>query len=257
MKTCITTSRSIVVLVLFITRSCAFLPSSRPSRLIRFLQQASSNNNNDNQETSTYQDTDGASKGLVSSLTALVNSLSSSNTPTIKSIKSPPPKSPQELLRRIRDDYIVNNYLWTGNLDLGCFQNDCRFTDPTLSFQGTDTFTKNVQNLVPLVNAFCENYDSKLLNIELLQSSNDTEGDSSMYIQTRWNMVGELNGLFWKPKIDVIGRTKFHFHPAEDCQVFFYDEEWEIPAYLALLQLVTPAGTIPNSALGKPSQDTS
>jgi hypothetical protein len=237
-------SRSIVVLVLFITRGCAFLPSSNnPSQsLIRFLQQAS--NHNDIPETSSYQDTDGASKGFVSSLTGLVNSLSSNtqnNAQQGTTAKSKsPPTSPQELLRRIRDDYVVNNYLWTGKLDLGCFENDCRFTDPTLSFQGTDTFTTNVQNLVPFVEAFCENYESNLLEIELQP---DPE---SMYIQTRWNMIGELNGLFWKPKIDVIGRTKFWYN--QDCQVYFYDEEWEIPAYRALLQLVTPAGTIPNSS---------
>ena len=246
------TSRSILFLALFITRSCAFLPSSNPSQisLIRFLQQASNDNNN-NQETSSYQDTDGASKGLVSTLTGLVNSLSKSKNQKnaeegTTTLTSPPPTSPQELLRRIRDDYVVNNYLWTGNLDLGCFQNDCRFTDPTLSFQGTDTFYKNTQNLVPLVEAFCENYESNLLDIEL-QSDDDPESESMMYIQTRWNMVGELNGLFWKPKIDVIGRTKFWYHP-DDCQVYFYDEEWEIPAFQALLQLVTPAETIPNSS---------
>jgi hypothetical protein len=246
------TPRSLVFLVLFITRSCAFLPSSSSSRSrhIRFLRASSNDNDNNIPETSSYQDTDGASKGLVSSLTGLVNSLSNSNTQNnaqqgTSNSKSPPPTSPQELLRRIRDDYVVNNYLWTGNLDIGCFQNDCRFTDPTLTFQGTDTFTKNTQNLVPLVEAFCENYESNLLDIELQSDPNDPK---SMYIQSRWNMVGELNGLFWKPKIDVIGRTKFWFHQDDACQVFFYDEEWEIPAYQALLQLVTPAGTIPNSS---------
>ena len=87
------------------------------------------------------------------------------------------------------------------------------------------------------------------------------------YVQTRWNMVGDLPGLFWKPQINVIGRTKFWFRTTTTTnttttlssslstspqaaillQVYEYDEEWEIPAYQALLQLVTPAGTFPNT----------
>ena len=93
---------------------------------------------------------------------------------------------------------------------------------------------------------------SELLDIQL-----DPENG---FVQTRWNMVGELNNLPWKPKIDVIGRTKFWFRDnaieaeaggGDDpqntkLQVYYYDEEWEIPAGRALLQLVTPAGTIKN-----------
>ena len=120
---------------------------------------------------------------------------------------------------------------------MASFENNCRFTDPTLSFEGTDTFVKNTQNLVPLVNAYVENYQSKLLDIQL----------EDEFVETRWNMVGELNGLFWKPKIDVIGRTKFWFRKDTNL-VYFYDERWEIPAYKALLQLVTPAGTFPNTS---------
>jgi hypothetical protein len=41
------------------------------------------------------------------------------------------PASPEELLARIRKEYIENNYLWTGNLDTSCFTPNCTFTDPT------------------------------------------------------------------------------------------------------------------------------
>lgn len=214
--------------------------------------------------TLSYQDSDGASKGLVGGLTALVNSLSSppsvgstlSSTTDINTTSSSTvnaPSSSQELLERLRNDYTERNYLWTGDLDLDCFTDDCRFTDPTLTFIGTKKFRENTQNLVPVVTALVslEKAQSVLLSIE----DRPHEG----YVTTRWNMVGTLDRnplLFWKPKIDVIGRTKFWYKKRNDeddddddkaVRVYFYDEEWEISAYQALLQLITPAGTISNA----------
>lgn len=224
-----------------------------------------SGNGGDNEKESlSYEDSDSASKGIVSSLTNFVNFVSSEKKdndsdmlPTVSSTSCAAPIQPEQLLERIRDDYTVNNYLWTGNIDLSCFEDRCRFTDPTLTFVGTDKFVTNIQNLTPIVNALCnvqEGCKSDLLQIEL----NDADG----YVQSRWNMVGEISALPWKPKIDVIGRTKFWYRKQKPqtsnddtttkgndggLKVYFYDEEWEIPAGLALLQLITPAGTIANT----------
>jgi hypothetical protein len=213
--------------------SFAFVPQRKLDSTVPFLSE---------KKISSFEDTDAASQGLVSSLTALVNSLSPSNRASESegAKERSPPESPEELYDRIRDDYVVKNYLWTGDLDLDCFDSACRFTDPTISFQGTATFKENTANLVKLVEAFVQNYQSTLLDIQLHPE----------FVETRWNMVGELNGLFWKPKIDVIGRTKFWYRQDDEVlQVFEYDEKWEIPAYQALLQLVSPAGTFPNTTL--------
>jgi hypothetical protein len=230
---------------------------------------------------SNYKDSDGASKGIVGSLTGIVNKVSAArdrNEPPINaasSLSTPDsiPKSPEELLERIRKDYEERNYLWTGDLDLDCFFKDCVFTDPTISFVGTDKFTENTQNLVPIVETFAEDYRSELLSIELgsgirasLNNKNVLEGSDAdgFYVETRWNMVGSLTAspwFFWKPKIDVIGRTKFWFRKEDPSEgddsassngggyrVYFYDESWEIAAWKALLQIVTPAGTFPSTS---------
>mmetsp|Transcript_30668 Transcript_30668/g.61423 ORF Transcript_30668/g.61423 Transcript_30668/m.61423 type:complete len:320 (-) Transcript_30668:194-1153(-) len=230
---------------------------------------------------SSYESSGSFTKGIVSSLTSVSNFLfpspltyqnniqaefsptaeetttTTTTTTTLNSTTSPqnnPPTTPQELLQRITKEYTQNNYLWTGNIDTSSFRPDCRFTDPTLSFVGVDKFVSNVGSLVPIVEFLLgskQSCQSKLLSI-----GNDAEGG---YIETRWNMVGELDRLPWKPRIDVIGRTKFWYSGEENqveevcdgdsrpVQVYFYDEMWEIPAGLALLQLVTPAGTIANS----------
>lgn len=279
------------VLWLWMPGVASFVPTSPPSHRQPYLFDTHhpAKDRTSSPNASSYEDTDGASKGIVSSLTNLVNLLSKMNqkiivttTNTIDATTTPkssttaeqanltsrpttPPTSPQELLLRLQQDYQDYNYLWTGDLDVLCFRSDCRFTDPTLSFVGTDTFRKNTQNLVPLVEAFVEDSASTLLSIELVEGPEPGSAPNRRYIETRWNMVGSLTVsplFFWKPKINVIGRTKFWFDKrrkegSEDdddnddtsysYQVYFYDEQWEIPAYQALLQLITPAGTWPNS----------
>ena len=198
-------------------------------------------------------DSDSASKGFVSVLTSLVNSVadgwsmlfrsdtinpSLSTTDSVEDIRiqKSPPKSSQELLDRIRDDYTMKNYLWTGDLDLNSnFDPSCRFTDPTLSFTGTDHYAKNIQNLRPILDRLTNISDcrSELLQIQSYDG----------YIQTRWNMLGTLTGLPWQPRIDVMGRTKFWYNN-DTFQIYFYDEIWEIPASQALLQLITPGNSI-------------
>ena len=181
---------------------------------------------------SNYNDTDGASKGVVSLLTGIINansekepSLLKTTTTTTSIVSDTAPKSPEELLERIRKDYVERNYLWTGDLDIDCFFNDCVFTDPTISFVGTDKFTENTQNLVPLVEKFAENYKSELISISLGNNPNNNDSDSDsdkhttntsmsegndedgMFVESRWRMVGSLTRsplLFWKPKIDVM-----------------------------------------------------
>ena len=156
------------------------------------------------------------------------------------------PKTPQELLERIRDDYVKNNYLWTGDIYLPAFDENCTFTDPTLSFVGRQTFVTNVANLQPFLKFMFAGmpYDSlcasELRSIQLEET----------YVQSQWTMKGQFIALPWKPKINVMGRTKFWFQPTNNSssssssddgvQVYFYEEEWEIPTRDALLQLITP-----------------
>ena len=205
---------------------------------------------------SSYELSASVTKGIVTYLTSLTNVIfGTAHDPDTLSVDdeltilSRAPTSPEELLIRIRNEYVENNYLWTGILDTSCFLLNCTFTDPTLSFVGVDNYVKNVRNLLPIVNYLLgdENYSrSDLLDITL--------NSEDKYIETRWNMVGKLNTLFWRPKIDVIGRTKFWYQSTskiggdEAYQVYFYDEQWDIPAGLALLQLVTTAGTIKGSS---------
>jgi hypothetical protein len=238
---------------------------------------------------SSYQTSASVIKGIVSSLTSLTNAIfqtaptTTDESSNSNSISSYAPTSPHELLTKISNDYTINNYLWTGKLDTSCFISNCTFTDPTLSFVGVDKYIKNVHNLLPIVNYLLGNDNDDDEQQQSSSSRSDllsiTINETDQYIETRWNMVGNFTKLFWKPRIDVIGRTKFWYQQilppmarsreqrimvaGDDTttttssteeeelvyyyQVYLYDEQWEIPAGLALLQLVTKAGTIPNT----------
>lgn len=217
-----------------------------------------SSENNDSSSGGSYGTSDASSKRFVSSLTGMVNfimgfvdskeqEVMQSPTSVLENTSMTSPTSPLELMRYIENDYVEHNYLWTGNIYLPAFEKDCKFTDPTLSFIGTDRFVSNVKNLVPIVNILSQDgsNQSDLLEIQL--------NEEKRYIQTRWNMIGDLYTLPWKPAIDVIGRTKFWYRESNDSdggkvyRVFSYDEEWEVEASYALLQLITPKGSIPNS----------
>ncbi|KAL7528143.1 hypothetical protein ACHAWF_002455 [Thalassiosira exigua] len=56
-------------------------------------------------------------------------------------------------------------------------------------------------------------------------------------------MAGRFDRLPWRPRIDVVGQSKFRYEDEGGVvRVRRYDEKWEVPAGLALLQLITPAG---------------
>jgi len=187
---------------------------------------------------SSYGDSSGSTaRGIVSSLTAIYTSLLPAAPQSIPA--GPAPSTPSDLMRSIKDDYVLRNYLWTGDVELGCFAENCIFTDPTLSFEGRDTFVSNVQKIQPALKLLMadtkRDCDSILLDISL----NDKEG----YVETRWNMVGTFANVPWRPKIDVIGRTKFWYEGGDKeggYQIYLYDEKWEVGAAVALLQLITP-----------------
>lgn len=189
---------------------------------------------------------DSISKGAVSFLTDLFKSENSNVNRISRREITPPPETISELEQRIQEDYEKFNYLWTGNIDRSAFDTDCVFSDPTISFQGLETFEKNTENLIKIVEKLVDKPESLLLSIE----TNEEEG----YIQSRWNMKGDLK-LPWNPAINVIGNTKFFYN--EKRLVYLYDETWELPAWKALLQIITPADTFPNSMRETKSNESS
>lgn len=147
----------------------------------------------------------------------------------------------------------------------------CTFTDPTLSFAGLDTFTNNLANLQPILRRLVRNSDVELYSCRLLGDAEEgtgatvsasgggvdpgvrTDGDGSGgggrsdgegggKVRASWRMTGNLR-LPWRPRIDLCGQTTFTFKDwgaRRGCLITAYQEEWELSAAEAVLQLVKP-----------------
>ncbi|WZN65635.1 hypothetical protein HKI87_12g71950 [Chloropicon roscoffensis] len=159
-----------------------------------------------------------AKAGCSGRLTAAVNSAfallpgGGSGRPAGHSQDSRPPISPEDLLEGLRSDYEDRNYLFTGDVDPDLYAIDCVFTDPTISFQGLETFQKNLENLSPIVDFFLQEGKTTLYSIAL-----DEPG-----------------------QLDVKGQTVFTFDD-ESGRVVDYRETWATEPGEALRQLLVPA----------------
>ncbi|CAK9026089.1 unnamed protein product [Durusdinium trenchii] len=194
---------------------------SRPFRLRGLERQA-------RQERSSYDSSPEWTKSVVNGLTGLVNGVMGGEAPPLPQRRFDKIGS-QQLLEGIRADFEERQYLWSGDIDLELYDEDCSFTDPTISFQGLSKFQSNMRSLAPIVDTLvpkekrrCILRDIKLDNGEVF---------------AKWRMVGDIQ-LPWSPRIDIGGQTRYS--PGTDGRIQTYFEQWDIDAGEALAQLVQP-----------------
>ena len=176
--------------------------------------------------------TSSATKGLVSSLTAVVNALGGSQEDEAQRERQFESLTPDAVLSGLRRDFVDNEYLWSGKITPELYGERCVFTDPTLSFSGLSTFEKNLENLDPWINRFVPSPGRAvdLKSIELV--------DGDAVVEATWTMRGDL-ALPWRPRLELDGRTRFTLG-GEGGRISSYDEAWAIEPAEALAQLVRP-----------------
>ena len=140
----------------------------------------------------------------------------------------------QELLEGIRADFEERQYLWSGDIDLELYDEDCSFTDPTISFQGLSKFRANMRSLTPIIDALVPKERRRCI-------LRDIKLEDSGEVVAKWRMVGDIK-LPWTPRIDIGGQTRYS--PGKDGRIQTYSEQWDIGAGDALAQLVQPARVV-------------
>ena len=184
-----------------------------------------------------YGNTSSAVRGLVSGLTKILNFATGN---VVGEVSSQRPRSqprsrrlkrlsPKTLEEGIRQDF-KEGYLFSGKIQSELYDEECVFTDPTLSFKGLETFEKNINS----VETFLEKFLGA--NICVLYSVEKDKNDGS--VKTRWRMIGDLK-LPWRPRLDLLGQTTFTPGGTEG-RIVSYFETWDEPAGNALLQILRP-----------------
>eukprot|EP01041_Mallomonas_annulata_P011898 gene11898-24928_t len=176
---------------------------------------------------SSYENSGDLTKSIVATLTNLAVVFKGKPIPRDRVYYSPN-ISPKEMLNGIRADF-ERGYLFSGEINSELYDEECRFTDPTISFTGLTTFENNIKSLQPLL----ENYIRDSMVILYAIALNET----SCNIKAKWRMSANLK-LPWKPKIELTGQTTFTYNPGCNGRIVDYYEIWDIPALNVLIQLI-------------------
>ena len=184
-----------------------------------------------------YDQTSVGVKGIVSGLTSLTNALFRKGKEISRSYDQPS-LSPTEVLSGVIGDF-ENGYLFSGGIDTQIYTENCRFTDPTLSFVGLSTFENNIRNLKPVLNFFVANTLVVLYNAQL--------NEQNQQVKAQWRMSGSIR-LPWQPKLELTGNTALSYNQSDDGRIFDYFEQWDLDASNALFQLLQPAQIIPTAS---------
>lgn len=181
-------------------------------------------------ESSNYADTGNGVKWIIQGLTSFSN-LFLPRAEVPKRVYQKTELSPSNVLSGVIGDF-ENGYLFSGQIDSELYDEDCLFTDPTLSFRGLSTFERNIKAIKPALDIFVG--DSLVV---LYDCNVDAEAKE---VKAIWRMSGAIK-LPWKPRIELTGNTVLSYDTDRGGRIVDYYERWDLPAARALSQLLQPS----------------
>lgn len=187
---------------------------------------------------SSYKDASVIAKGIVSGLTAVTTWFRPPQ--TIQRLYRKPCLSIEEVTLGIREDFR-RGYLFNGEIDEEIYAEKCTFTDPTLSFEGLDTFVNNIAAIRPLMDRLLD--DSVVILYSLTPNISIPSS-----VQATWRMSGGIR-LPWRPRIELVGQTTFRIDPSEGGRVVDYHEIWFADPLQILLQVLKPVEGSPDLSM--------
>ncbi|KAJ8760749.1 hypothetical protein K2173_017894 [Erythroxylum novogranatense] len=128
-----------------------------------------------------------------------------------------------EVVRILESDY-ENAYFVTGIFTSAIYTEDCIFEDPTIKFQGTQLYARNLKLLVPF-------FDRPSISLRSIEKGVDS---NTNFVLATWQLRTYLK-FPWKPLILIDGRTLYELD--DKFKIVKHVESWNVSALQAIGQI--------------------
>lgn len=132
-----------------------------------------------------------------------------------------------DLIMILKSDY-EKAYFVTGVFTSEIYDEDCIFEDPTIKFQGTKLYSRNLKLLVPF-------FDCPSIGLQNMEKGVNSETD---FVLARWKLRTYLK-LPWRPLISIDGSTVYELD--NKLKIVRHAESWNVSALEAIGQIFTPS----------------
>ncbi|KAG6751721.1 hypothetical protein POTOM_043925 [Populus tomentosa] len=154
-----------------------------------------------------------------------------------------------DVIMILKSDY-ENAYFVTGVFTSAIYDEDCVFEDPTIKFQGTKLYSRNLKLLVPF-------FDSPSIGLQNIEKGVNSE---TYFVLARWKLRSyaalqirnPIDGYFtvcclyrtylkfpWRPLISIDGSTVYELD--NKLKIVRHAESWNVSALEAIGQIFTPS----------------
>ncbi|KAJ6694183.1 hypothetical protein OIU85_004921 [Salix viminalis] len=130
-----------------------------------------------------------------------------------------------DLIMILKSDY-EKAYFVTGVFTSEIYDEDCIFEDPTIKFQGTKLYSRNLKLLVPF-------FDCPSIGLQNIEKGVNSETD---FVLARWKLRTYLK-LPWRPLISIDGSTVYELD--NKLKIVRHAESWNVSALEAIGQIFT------------------
>ncbi|XP_073259908.1 uncharacterized protein [Populus alba] len=133
-----------------------------------------------------------------------------------------------DVIMILKSDYENAYFVTAGVFTSAIYDEDCVFEDPTIKFQGTKLYSRNLKLLVPF-------FDSPSIGLQNIEKGVNSE---TYFVLARWKLRTYLK-FPWRPLISIDGSTVYELD--NKLKIVRHAESWNVSAVEAIGQIFTPS----------------